>query len=126
MANTTTRDRGDDRIRDVPSGHIALGFPVPRYRLPRYHDRLAGTRVHLLTREKSIEHVNWELLLGDVLVLKVDDRVQPESDLGLPATIMVFAIKKEDALRLNAAMDYGELRVVVPERMENFESPKPK
>jgi hypothetical protein len=61
-----------------------------------------------------------------VLVLKVDDRVQPESDLGLPATIMVFAIKKEDALRLNAAMDYGELRVVVPERMENFESPKPK
>jgi Flp pilus assembly protein CpaB len=101
---------------EIPEGTQAIGVRVSKMGLPFGAARLyGGTRIDLVLIIRGERDTRRIELLKDALVLS-SNWVEPEPDL------VILALKQVDVLKINAAMDMGELRVIVPERMESMEA----
>jgi hypothetical protein len=73
--------------------------------------------VDLVLIVKSEKGVRRLLLNKDVLVLAHHVYIDREG-VSEPAALVCLALTRPDLLRVNAAMEMGDLRVILPERME--------
>jgi len=100
---------------EIPEGFQAIGVPVNLQTTAHGLATLPGSRVdlHLTVRGQDVFGTKVYLLLENVLVLAADIRVTPEGDIAAPAQVVTFALKQEDILKANVAMDMGTIRLIM-------------
>ena len=96
---------------DIPEGHVAVGLPINLATSVHGWASLPGSRVDLtLTmRGNNPREVSSRVLLKNVLVIAADARTAREGEAIAPASVVIFALTKKDALTVNAAKEMGAL-----------------
>jgi len=106
---------------EIPTGFHAIGVPVNLQTTAHGLATLPGSRVdlQLTIRASDVLATKTVMLLENVLVLAADIRVTPEGEIAAPAQVVTFALKQQDILKANVAMDMGTIRLIMRNRDDN-------
>lgn len=96
---------------DIPEGHQAVGLPVNLRTTVAGFASLPGSRVDLIltVRAQDINAASARVLLQNVLVLAADARTVREGEIISAASVVTFALKEDDRLKVTLAQDLGTL-----------------
>jgi Flp pilus assembly protein CpaB len=100
---------------DIPEGHSAVGVPVNLVTTAHGWASLPGSRVDLILVMKGPDNRSStaRVLLQNVLVLAADARTNREGELIAPASVVVFALKDDEKLKVKLAEQMGSLSLTL-------------
>lgn len=109
---------------EVPRGYKAIGVRVNLETTAMGLASLPGKHVDLqltIGGQNLADHKAMQLL-ENVLVLAADIETNSEGKLAAPAQIVTFALKQEDILRVNVAMNMGIIRLIIRDPEDTSET----
>lgn len=116
---------GDTDVLPIPEGHKAVGLRVTLDTTVAGFATLPHSRVNIIqtVRRQNEKDTYVQVLLEDVLVLAADTQVDRNQGIAAPASVVTFALKDEDVLRVTLAKHLGELSLSLRKPNDPSRSP---
>jgi pilus assembly protein CpaB len=113
--HVTNNDFSGEGGLQIPPGHYAMGFPVNMASSASGFATLPLSRVDILLiiKRGDDKSSKAKVLLRNILVLAADINIDRQTGIAAPASVVTFALRPEEALKMRLAQEMGPLTLAL-------------